>query len=134
MCYVGDDYLVKYMESEFALAPGSPLYIASGAKLEALPLLCGIYRCYSRDDFWQPTNSHIAHASESLVKAHINFLICQEASSFVGNRFSTFSNALYHIFKSEDKRATFVNEAQCPLGQRVSFTGCEPVEEMSCCM
>ena len=92
-----------------------------------------MYRCYGRDDFWSSAASRIAHANKLLVKAYMDFLMIQRASSFVGNRLSTFSVELFHLFRDENKDAFFVNELHCPTGQRITF-GCQPAYILSCCM
>ena len=83
---------------------------------------------------WQPEKSTIPHAREQLVKAYMDFLIAQLAETFIGNRLSTFSMELFHIFNDVGKTALFVNQLECPLGKALTYFGCQPVNFMDCCI
>ncbi len=110
------------------------MYVASGGSLEQLMKLCTVYRCFTRDHVWQPEKSTIPHAHEQLVKAYMDFLIAQLAETFIGNRLSTFSMELFHIFNDVGKTALFVNQLECPLGKALTYFGCQPVNFMDCCI
>ncbi len=132
MCYVSEDGYLDLLH-KLKVEPGSPLYLASGTEIDSLPNICSTYRCYGRDKFWSAAASSIAHANDLLVKAYMDFLLIQHASAFVGNRLSTFSMELFHLFRDDNKSASFVNELQCPAGKKIVF-GCQPVYVLSCCM
>ena len=133
ICYVGEDGYLDFLKHKLRMKPGTPLYLASGAQISKLPQICSNYRCHARENFWSSAASKIAHANELLVKAYMDFLMIQRASSFIGNRLSTFSMELFHLFKDENKDAFFVNELQCPAGQKIMF-GCQPAYILSCCV
>jgi hypothetical protein len=133
-CYVGDDGLLVFLKDVAKVTFGSPVYIASGADANRLSRVCGAYKCFTRDDVWQPEASLIPHADQQLVKAYMDFLITQLAQTFIGNRLSTFSMELFHIFNDTGKSALFVNQLKCPPGKKITYSGCQPVNFMDCCI
>ncbi len=133
LCYVGEEGLISFLLEVVKLKSKSAVYIASGGNKSNMPLLCGTFQCFTKDDVWQPTTSLIPHAEASLVNSYVDFLITQQAYSFVGNRHSTFSMELYHIFRDHGKIATFVNELKCAPGKNITYLGCKPVNLLSCC-
>ena len=133
-CYVGDEGLLVFLKDVAKVKSSTPVYIASGADATKLSRVCGVYKCFTRDDIWQPSTSRIPHADEQLVKAYMDFLITQIALTFIGNRLSTFSMELFHIFNDIGKTAMFVNQLKCPPGKRITYSGCQPVNFMDCCV
>ena len=131
-CYVGDEALLTFLQDVAKIESFSLIYIASGAN--KLSQTCKTYNCFTRHDVWQPEKSLLPHADQDLVKAYMDFLIAQLAHTFIGNRLSTFSMELFHLFNDAGKQAMFVNKLKCPNGKKVSYTGCKPVNFMDCCV
>ena len=133
-CHVGDASLLDFLQSVVALKSDSPIYIASGADRSRLLQVCSVYKCFNRDNLWQPERSAVPHADELIVKAYMDFLITQLAQTFIGNRLSTFSMELFHTFNEAGKVALFVNQLKCPSGQKITYNGCYPTNFLDCCV
>lgn len=133
-CYVGEEGLLSFMLNVVRLKAQSAVYIASGGSVKGMPRFCSTYKCFAREDIWHPSTSVIPHAEAFLVKAYMDFLVTQQAYSFIGNRHSTFSMELYHIFRDAGKTARFVNDLKCSPGKNITYVGCQPVNLLSCCI